>query len=116
MPIGTANTTTASDISSKKATPVTTDFKCKSCKCVKQYKHYTTESIKQSLHEIKKKLLVHRKNLSSYTRRLQSAYDTRRSAADMGYVGIVVIVCFVLWIISTDITYVASTIRTKMIK
>ncbi|XP_048727932.2 uncharacterized protein LOC125645950 [Ostrea edulis] len=115
-PTSTTDTATFSELSSSMVTPRTTNVyvNCKPCICVNNSKHLTTESIKESLHEIKKKLLLPQKNLSSYARRLRSADDSRRSAADMGYVGMAVIISCVFWIVSTDITYVAmSILRTR---
>ncbi|XP_061166743.1 uncharacterized protein LOC133175646 [Saccostrea echinata] len=69
---------------------------------------HVTVDIDDLLNKIRDKLLLPKKNLTSYTRRLRSAEDNRQSAAGMGYVGMTVIVCCVLWIMSTDIVNIVT--------
>jgi hypothetical protein len=113
-PVPTDVTVTPAVPTDMSVTPVPKDVRCKPCTCVNNSKYFTTESIEQSLHEIKQRLLLPQKNLSSYIRRLRSAGDSRRSAADIGYVGAAVIVCCVGWIVSTDVTHVASIMWTRI--
>lgn len=80
--------------------------KCKSCTCVNITHHLTLNNVDISLKEIKSKLLLPQKNLSSYVRQKRSADDDRQSAADMGYVGLAVIIGCVSWVVSTDVAHV----------
>lgn len=90
--------------------------KCKSCTCVNITNHLTRNNIDISLKEIKSKLLLPQKNLSSYVRQKRSADDARRSAADMGYVGLAVIIACVSWVVSSDVVHMLYIIKCVMVR
>uniref|UniRef100_K1QHS2 Uncharacterized protein n=1 Tax=Magallana gigas TaxID=29159 RepID=K1QHS2_MAGGI len=88
--------------------------KCKSCTCVNITNHLTLNNVNISLKEIKSKLLLPQKNLSSYIRQKRSADDDRRSAADMGYVGLAIIIACVSWVVSSDVVHMLYIIKCVM--
>ncbi|XP_062617452.1 uncharacterized protein LOC134279117 [Saccostrea cucullata] len=83
-------------------------FNCKQCIPYVNKSTHVTENINNLLQKIKKKLLLPKKNLTSYRRRLGSAEDNRQSAVNMGCVGMAVIVSCVVWIISTDVVNIVT--------
>lgn len=88
--------------------------KCKSCTCVNITNHLTLNNVNISLKEIRGKLLLPQKNLSSYVRQKRSADDDRRSAADMGYVGLAIIIACVSWVVSSDVVHMLYIIKCVM--
>lgn len=88
--------------------------KCKSCTCVNITNHLTLNNVNISLIEIRSKLLLPQKNLSSYVRQKRSADDDRRSAADMGYVGLAIIIACVSWVVSSDVVHMLYIIKCVM--
>lgn len=54
------------------------------------------------------------KNLSSYVRQKRSADDDRQSAADMGYVGLAIIIACVSWVVSSDVVHMLYIIKCVM--
>ncbi|CAC5386921.1 unnamed protein product [Mytilus coruscus] len=57
----------------------------------------------KDIQRLKKDLTVNKKSLNSYTRRLRSANDDRRSAASIGWVGIIVISLFLSFFFLFDL-------------
>lgn len=114
-------TTSYTDIVSLKLSSETSKLpspsnKCKSCTCVNITHHLTLNNVDISLKEIKSKLLLPQKNLSSYVRQKRSADDDRQSAADMGYVGLAVIIGCVSWVVSSDVVHLLYIIKGVMVR
>ncbi|XP_021347907.1 uncharacterized protein LOC110446889 [Mizuhopecten yessoensis] len=76
---------------------VTISATCSTCSCIKPTP-VDQNKLEESLSKLKEQLLINPKKLSSYKRALTSAPDDRKSAANIGYIGILVL-CLVPGII-----------------
>lgn len=73
------------------------------CRCVRVTASASPNEIEKKMHNTSANLLLAKKNLSSYTRRLKSAEDDRLSSKTMGLLGVSVIVTVILIIIMSDV-------------
>ncbi|CAG2219178.1 unnamed protein product [Mytilus edulis] len=60
----------------------------------------------KDIQKLKKDLTLNRKSLNSYTRRLTSAHDDRRSAKAIGWIGIIVISLFLSFFFLFDLVLI----------
>ncbi|XP_033753222.1 A-agglutinin anchorage subunit-like [Pecten maximus] len=79
----------------------TPPMSCSHCSCIKS-KQIGLDELKESISKLKEQLSVNRKELSSFKRKLTSAPDDRQSAANIGYVGTLIICLIPGFIILLD--------------
>lgn len=73
------------------------------CKCKGTGNYITEAELALKIHLQKTKIKLQRTNLTTYTRKLTSATDTRASAQGLGYMGALVIATVVFILVSFDV-------------